>query len=87
MKKLSLLALIGVMLFSMTAFVSQNTDGDRLLGVWEPSNGRARVKVEKIGDKYFGRIVWLKEAKDPVSGEPKTDKNNPDESQIGRAHV
>jgi uncharacterized protein (DUF2147 family) len=80
MKKLSLLALVAVMLFSMTAFVSQNTDGDRLLGVWEPSNGRARVKVEKIGDKYFGRIVWLKEPKDPVSGQPKTDVNNPDES-------
>ena len=38
MKKLSLLALIGVMLFSMTAFVSQNTDGDRLLEI-----GRAHV--------------------------------------------
>ena len=80
MKKFSLLALVGVLLFSMTAFVSQKADGDLLLGVWEPSNGRARVKIDKIGDKFFGRIVWLKEAKDPVTGEPKTDKNNPDES-------
>jgi len=80
MKKFSLLALVGVLLFSMTAFVSQKADGDRLLGVWEPSNGRARVKIDKIGNKFFGRIVWLKEAKDQVTGEPKTDKNNPDES-------
>jgi hypothetical protein len=78
MKKISLIALFSVLLLSMTAFVSQNTDGDRLLGVWEPSNGRARVKVEKIGDKYFGRIVWLKEPVEPTTGENKTDKNNPD---------
>jgi uncharacterized protein (DUF2147 family) len=80
MKKISLIALFSVLLLSMTAFVSQNTDGDRLLGVWEPSNGRARVKVEKIGDKYFGRIVWLKEPVEPTTGENKTDKNNPDAS-------
>lgn len=80
MKKISLIALFSLLLLSMTAFVSQNTDGDRLLGVWEPSNGRARVKVEKIGDKYFGRIVWLKEPVDPATGENKTDKNNPDAS-------
>ncbi|MGA1374751.1 MAG: hypothetical protein ACO3YQ_08095, partial [Flavobacteriales bacterium] len=39
--------------------LEQNTGGDQLLGVWEPSNGRARVKVERIGNKYYGRIVWL----------------------------
>lgn len=80
MKKFGMLLMLTAVLWSMSSFVMQNTDGDRLLGIWEPSNGRARVKVEKIGDKYFGKIVWLKEATDPVSGEPKTDKNNPDES-------
>lgn len=61
-----------------TSFTQQNTDADRLLGVWEPSNGRARVKVEKIGSKYFGKIVWLKEPIDPETNLPKVDKNNPD---------
>lgn len=55
-------------------------DGDRILGVWEPSNGKARVKIEKIGEKYYGKIVWLKEPNDPESGQPKVDKNNPDAS-------
>lgn len=54
---------------------------DRLIGVWEPSNGKARVKVEKIGGKYYGKIVWLREPNDPATGAPKVDKNNPDESQ------
>jgi uncharacterized protein (DUF2147 family) len=53
-------------------------EGDRLIGVWEPSHGKARVKVEKIGDKYYGKIVWLLEPNDEETGEPKTDRNNPD---------
>ncbi len=61
-----------------SGFVQDTKDGDRLLGVWEPSNGRARVKVEKIGSKYYGKIVWLKEPIDPETNQPKTDKNNPD---------
>ncbi len=80
MKKISILSFLSVLLLSMSAFVNQSADADRLLGIWEPSNGRARVKVEKIGDKFFGRIVWLKEPKDAKTGEPKTDVNNPDES-------
>jgi uncharacterized protein (DUF2147 family) len=62
--------------FSFTVDV----EGDRLIGVWEPSNGKARVKVEKIGTKFYGKIVWLKEAIDPVTKQPKVDKNNPDVS-------
>jgi uncharacterized protein (DUF2147 family) len=59
---------------------AQSDDGDKLIGVWEPSHGKARVKVEKIGNKYFGKIVWLREPEDPATGQPKVDKNNPDES-------
>lgn len=64
------------------SFVSQaqSDAGDKLLGVWEPSNGKARVKIDKISDKYFGKIVWLKEPNDPETNQPKVDKNNPDES-------
>ncbi|MEI6823629.1 MAG: DUF2147 domain-containing protein, partial [Bacteroidota bacterium] len=30
------------------------------------------------GDKYYGKIVQLKEPNDKVTGKPKTDTNNPD---------
>lgn len=53
-------------------------EADRLLGVWEPSSGKARVKIEKIGNKYYGKIVWLREPIDPETGQPKVDKRNPD---------
>jgi uncharacterized protein (DUF2147 family) len=62
------------------ANAQEATGGDVLVGVWEPSHGKARVKVEKIGDKYYGKIVWLREPNDPANGQPKVDKNNPDES-------
>jgi uncharacterized protein (DUF2147 family) len=55
-------------------------EGDRIIGLWEPSNGKARVKIEKIGTKYYGKIVWLKEPIDPTTKAEKLDKNNPDES-------
>jgi uncharacterized protein (DUF2147 family) len=61
------------------AFTS-NDEGDRLIGIWQPSNGRAKVKIEKIGTKYYGKLVWLKEPNDPTTQKPKVDKNNPDES-------
>ena len=36
------------------------------------------IKIDKIGSKYFGRVVWLKEPNDE-NGKPRTDINNPDE--------
>lgn len=78
MKKILFIAFAAFFGTILSSFVNQDTAGDRLIGVWEPSNGRARVKVEKIGAKYYGKIVWLKEAVDPVTKQPKTDKNNPD---------
>lgn len=55
-------------------------NADKLIGVWEPSNGRSRIKIEKIGTKFYGKIVWLKEPIDPNTKKPKVDKNNPDTS-------
>ena len=76
MKKI--LFVLFICLLTTIAFAQKT--GDELIGVWEPSNGRARVKIDKISNKYYGRIVWLKEPNDPETGKPKVDKNNPDES-------
>lgn len=75
-----LLALAATFFLSSTAVVSAQDDGDAIIGVWEPSHGKARVKVDKIGEKYYGKIVWLREPNDEETGEPKTDRNNPDEA-------
>lgn len=76
MKKITSLLLIIVLAITLNA----NTGHDALIGVWEPSHGKARIKIEKIGTKYFGKIVWLKEPLNPETQQKKTDKNNPEES-------
>ncbi len=73
-----LCSVLGILLLTLS--FTANEDGDRLIGVWQPSNGKARVKIEKIGAKYYGKIVWLKEPNDPTTQKPKVDKNNPDAS-------
>lgn len=58
--------------------IAQN-DADAILGVWESGNGKARIKIDKTGEHFAGRIVWLREPNDEA-GKPKLDKNNPEES-------
>lgn len=78
MRNILFTALIGVLALGLTSFSQEKEGGDRLVGVWEPSHGKAKVKIEKIGNKYYGRIVWLRERIDPETEKPKVDKNNPD---------
>ena len=75
----SLLALLFVALLGAASAQAQDA-ADKLIGIWETGNGKARVKIEKIGSKYYGKIVWLREPNDPQTGQPKVDKNNPDAS-------
>lgn len=55
-------------------------EADRIVGVWEVGSGKARVKITKYGEKYGGKIVWLKEPNYP-DGTKKVDKNNPDDTK------
>ena len=79
MKNINLIWLLGLITFStlIKAGITAD-DGDRLIGIWEPADGRAKIKIEKIGSKYYGKIVWLKVPDDPETNKPKLDKNNPD---------
>ncbi len=82
MKKFIATLSIAALLLTVYSFNFNSTPadgGDSILGLWEPSNGKARVKIEKIGSKYYGKIVWLKEPIDPATQKPKVDKNNEDE--------
>ena len=78
MKKILLFSLLTLVL-STFSFAQSADEADRLAGVWEPSNGKVKVKIDKIGDKYYGKIVWLREPIDPNTDAPKVDRNNPDE--------
>jgi uncharacterized protein (DUF2147 family) len=81
LKSLGIFCLSVVLFLSSTAFtlskIYQAEEGDALVGIWMPSHGKAKVKVSKVGTKYYGKIVWLKEPLYP-DGTKKRDKNNPD---------
>jgi uncharacterized protein (DUF2147 family) len=70
--------LASILIFLSSQSFAQS-EADAILGVWESGNGKARIKIDKAGEKFNGRIVWLREPNDEA-GKPKTDKNNPEEA-------
>jgi uncharacterized protein (DUF2147 family) len=54
------------------------TDADRIVGLWLPADKKSHIRIEKIGNKYFGKVVWLKEPNDEKTGKPEVDEHNPD---------
>ncbi len=70
MKRITVLLTSFALLAALTSFTYStyfSGGGDDIIGLWEPSNGKARVKIEKIGNKYYGKIVWLRAPIDPVT--------------------
>lgn len=74
MKNIALFLLITAI--SLTG-LAQNKDA--VVGKWMNSTGEAHIDIYKKGEKYFGKIVWLKESKGE-KGIVKTDLKNPVES-------
>jgi uncharacterized protein (DUF2147 family) len=60
---------------------------DDIVGAWLNQKKDAKIDVFKCGDKYCGKIVWLKEPDYPADsklgtpGTPKLDHYNPDASR------
>lgn len=66
-----------LIMMSINWVYAQTSEADRILGTWLVGSGKAHIKITKYGDKYQGKIIWLKDPKNE-KGEPKVDKNNPD---------
>ncbi len=60
---------------------------DDILGVWFNAEKDARIEIVKCGERYCGKVVWLKDpdypdgSTDGVPGTPKLDHNNPDRAR------
>jgi len=76
MKKLITLL---VVIFLSANIVAQTTNKDALLGTWLTGSGKGKVQIYKEGDKYNGKIVWLKEP-NREDGTAKLDRNNSDKA-------
>ena len=85
MKKLLINSLSALFIFFMgTSFAPISDNPDAIVGVWKTGEGNAMVRIYKNGEKYQGKVVWLKEPNDPETGKPKQDKNHPDEANRTR---
>jgi uncharacterized protein (DUF2147 family) len=84
MKNIILIMFAGMIL--MKAVHAHAAGSDDILGVWNNEEKDAKIEIYKCGDKYCGKIIWLKEpnypegSKDGTPGTPRLDHHNPDPS-------
>ena len=76
MKKL-FLSLITILTFANLVAQTAVSESDKILGVWLTGSKKGHIQITKYGDKYGGKIIWLKEPND-VAGKAKLDTKNPD---------
>lgn len=58
---------------------AQNKATD-VIGVWlTPGDNAARIEIYKVGEKFYGKIVWVQNPN--INGKPKLDSNNPNSSK------
>lgn len=61
-------------------------DAEAIVGEWYTEEGKAKVEIYTCESSYCGKIVWLKEPKNP-DGTNKRDANNPNEDLRSRTIV
>jgi uncharacterized protein (DUF2147 family) len=66
-----------IILLFLFPFVATATLPDDIVGVWFTENDESKVQIYKVGNEYFGKIIWLKEPNDK-NGNPKRDIKNTD---------
>lgn len=54
----------------LLSFSQEKKSADAILGTWLTGEGNGIVEIYKNGEKFQGRIVWLKEPNDPGLANP-----------------
>ena len=53
-----LVILFTIFVFANLKAFSQNTIGDKILGVWLSETKEGKIQVYRIGNRYFGKLIW-----------------------------
>jgi uncharacterized protein (DUF2147 family) len=77
-KKIMKLTALTALLLAVIPALAQTSTADQILGKWLNEDKDAHVEVYKEAGKYFGKIVWLKEPNEELTGLPKLDDENED---------
>jgi uncharacterized protein (DUF2147 family) len=76
-----LFGVVNLFFWMNTSLMAQRNKADDISGIWLNEERTAKVQIYKEGEKFFGKIVWLKVTIDSITGKPRTDKFNPDPKQ------
>jgi len=77
------IATILVALLLPLATAASTGNGNAVLGIWEVEDGSGRIEINRCGETYCGRIVWIREPNYPaddkggMGGKPLLDRENP----------
>jgi uncharacterized protein (DUF2147 family) len=79
MKRITLGLLLLFSAVLVASFTFNHSSEEQIMGEWLTGNKKAKIKIFKKNDRYYGTIIWLME---PLKdGKPKTDTHNPDASK------
>ena len=85
MKTKLLVSMLAVLFLTPVLKLSaQDFKAADVVGVWLNEDKDAHVDIYQDGDKFFGKIVWLKTPIDSLTNKPKLDTKNLDESLRAR---
>lgn len=76
---LSLLFICCLSASSILASPKVSNNPNDIVGTWLNATGKGQIQIYKQGEKYYGKLVWLKEPNDE-HGNPKLDIKNPDKA-------
>ena len=70
--------------FSLSQVVIGTEKTDSIVGLWSNEERSALIEIFKSENKFYGKIVWLKEPLDQKTLKPKTDQRNPQQKKRNR---
>lgn len=80
MKNKAIAPIILFSLFFLTCLTvsAQTFKADDIIGTWLNQEATGKVTIYKENGKYYGKLVWLRNPIDSITGKPRTDNLNPD---------
>lgn len=83
----SIVASIFALFFILNGVSAAGAQEAAATGLWLTQKGDARIQVSKCGAALCGKVVWLKDAIDPLTKKPQTDDKNPNPALATRSMI
>ena len=71
--------ILSMTIWSGIAVMAQTHKAEDILGTWLNQEATGKIELYKENGKICGKLVWLREPNDKITGLPRTDKENPDD--------